>query len=143
MRSGDLLPVLFTLAACGRSGGPVTPADRRVVLERLVGDQQRVEGRDTSHPFVIRVTDPAGVPVSGMPLLWSPSGSGDSLFAIVDTTNADGVAQVRLIVACDTGARHIIVTAATGDSITFGLRVVASSTGCVASMLPSDARSTP
>jgi|GEM_PF-4681989 len=115
----------FTATVTGLTGSPVTfnaTAAKNVVLNS--GNNQTASaGHSLSVPLVIKVTDNASNPVSGIQVNWSVilGGTGATVSSSSTFTDASGLAQVTATLGNVAGANSFraTVTGLTGSPVTF------------------------
>ena len=115
----------FTATVTGLTGSPVTfnaTAAKNIVLNS--GNNQTASaGHSLSVPLVIKVTDNANNPVSGIQVNWSVilGGTGATVSSSSTFTDASGLAQVTATLGNVAGANSFraTVTGLTGSPVTF------------------------
>jgi hypothetical protein len=88
---------------------------------KISGDSQTVALGEASEPFIVKLTDRYGNPISGLHVAWIVNGGG-TLSAITTVTDTSGTTQATLSAASGTpGARQIVATYGVLRASTFTL----------------------
>ena len=121
----DTIAQLDSMVASIPSGTPfVVIADVRhaasIPAKVVSGNQQIITAGETSQPFVVRVTDRFGNPVSSSPVAWSGAGGG-AFSALTTLTDATGTASVTLTSGVTPGVYQVVATFGTIPATTFTL----------------------
>jgi hypothetical protein len=113
------------VTATGRHGGVA-------LATKISGDSQTVSLGEASQPFIVKLTDRYGNPISGVGAGWIVNGGG-MLSALTTVTDASGMTQVTL--STDTnapGARQIVATYGILPATTFTLTATATTSASAA-----------
>jgi adhesin/invasin len=99
---------------------------------KISGDSQTVALGDSSEPFIVKLADRYGNPISGAGVGWIVNGGG-TLSALTTVTDANGT--TRAILSTDTnapGARQIVATYGILPASTFTLTATATTSASAA-----------
>ena len=99
---------------------------------KISGDSQTVSLGEASEPFIVKLTDRYGNPISGVGAGWIVNGGG-TLSALTTVTDSSGMTQVTL--STDTsapGTRQIVATYGTLPASTFTLTATAATSASAA-----------
>jgi adhesin/invasin len=100
------------ITATGTSGSATTAT-------KVSGDNQIDATGSTSAPFVVKVSDNFGNPVSGVVVSWTSTGGG-TLSAVTTTTDATGQTSVTMQIPAG-GTYTVTAAAGAAASVTFNL----------------------
>jgi len=110
------------------TSGTVTASGNLVMISG--NSQTGAVGQPLANPFVVKVTDPSGNPVSGASVTFAVTAGGGSLSSAVVTTNSQGTASTILTLGAAAGNNSV---AATSGSITGALIFTATGTATASS----------
>jgi hypothetical protein len=103
--------------ACG-DDDPTGPTAE--TLSKISGDQQQAaKSTALAAPFVVRVLDDDGDPMTGVTVTWAVTAGGGTLSATTTTTAATGNAQVTLTLGAAAGNNTVTATVAGLTAVTF------------------------
>jgi len=110
--------------------GNTTTSTPKTLLQVSGNNQTGSVGQALPSPFVVKVTDSGGNPVSGIGVIFAVTGGGGSLSATNVTTNTSGLASATLTLGPSAGTNTVSATSGTlsGSPITFSATGTAGST---------------
>lgn len=113
----------FVVKAYGSMASGSSPAvGGPAALTMVSGNgQSGPAGQPLASPFVVRVTDATGAPVSGVSVTFAVTSGGGTLTGVQPLTNSLGLAQATLVLGPNAGTNTVTVTAGSlaGSPVTF------------------------
>jgi hypothetical protein len=119
--TGYVLTASSTLPSVASSPFNITAGTATQIAAFSGTGQGGTVGTALAAPFVVKVTDGSGNPVSGAPVVWAVTGGGGSLGGTTTTTNGSGQAQATLTMGPTAGTNTVTATSGTliGSPVTF------------------------
>jgi len=123
-----LLALAVPLAASCESptgGGETKPGPPAQLSAVSGGGQSAAVGTKLSAPLVVRVTDAAGTPLSGVAVAWTVASGGGSLSTATATTDASGEARAEWTLGGSLGAQSATATVSGLAAVAFTAQATA------------------
>ncbi|MDQ6829022.1 MAG: Ig-like domain-containing protein [Gemmatimonadota bacterium] len=123
-RTTAIVIAALVYAAC-HDGGTRVVVPVPTALTKISGDNQTgIVGAALANPFVVKVTDQSGQPMSGVSVQWTSTGG--TFSAASGTTDASGLMSVGFTIAGGTADAKTAVASVTGlNSVTFNVATTA------------------
>jgi hypothetical protein len=121
----------------GSMGGPLTAGPPTNLTLVSGNNQTGTVGQPLRNPFVARVTDANGIPVSGVAVTFAATGGGGSLNATTVTTDGQGLASCTLTLGITAGTNTVTASSGTlaGSPVTFTATGTSIGAGLAANLL--------